>query len=318
EILSPGVRPQDNFLFTTIADADHNRFNRLVSIVAIAEIIVLFLTIVVSSRQRRETSQAALAGPVGGRGNLPGTSLWMLISAWGVATALMMLPITNWMWQHLPKLRFVQLPFRWLLCMNAALAVLLALAARHWISRLLTCAALLATLLIAGQLTQPPWWDNSADIREMVDLMESGTGYEGVDEYVPAGADASELNKDLPRVSDAHGKPVSSKILAWEPATRHFQIHARAGQNIVVRLFNYPAWRAAVNAEPVITGKTETTRLMVIPIKPGENDVYINFGRTIDRLLGNVVSVMTIALLTLLIIAWRNPQSTKSFAKEHQ
>jgi hypothetical protein len=318
EILSPGVRPEDNFLFTTLADADHNRFNRLVSIVAIAEIIVLFLTIVVSSRHRRSGSQAALAGPVGGHGNLPGASLRMLISAWGVATTLMMLPLTNWMWQHLPKLRFVQLPFRWLLCMNAALAVLLVLAARHWISRLLTCAALLATLLIAGQLTQPPWWDNSADIREMVDFMESGTGHEGVDEYVPAGADASELNKDLPRVSDEHAKHVPSKILAWEPATRHFQIHAKADQNIVVRLFNYPAWQTAVNGKPVITGKTETTRLMVIPIEAGENDVYIHFGRTTDRTAGVVVSMMTIALLTLLVTAWRNPQSAKSSAKAQQ
>jgi hypothetical protein len=199
--------------------------------------------------------------------------------------------------------------------MNAALAVLLPLAARHWISRLLTCTALLATLLIAGQLTQPPWWDNSADIREMVDFMENGTGHEGVDEYVPAGADASELNKDLPRVSDEHGKPVPSKILVWEPATRHFQIHAKPGQNIVVRLFNYPAWQAAVNGKPVITGKTETTGLMVIPIKSGENDVYINFGRTTDRLAGIVVSMMSITLLALFVTVWRNPQRAKPYAK---
>ena len=37
EVLSPGVRPQDNFLFTIIADPDHNRFNLLVSTVALAE-----------------------------------------------------------------------------------------------------------------------------------------------------------------------------------------------------------------------------------------------------------------------------------------
>jgi hypothetical protein len=242
----------------------------------------------------------------------------MLISVWGVATALMMLPSTNWLWQHLPKLRFVQLPFRWLLCMNAALTLLLALAARNWISRLLTCTALLATLLIAGKLTQPPWWDNSADIREMVDFMESGTGYEGVDEYVPAGADASELNKDLARVSDEHGKPVPSRILAWNPTTRHFRLHAKTDQNIVVRLFNYPAWQAAVNGKPVVTGNTETTRLMVIPIEAGENDVYINFGRTTDRLAGIVVSIMSTALLALLLTALINRQSGKSFAKTPQ
>jgi len=33
QVLSPGVRPQDNFLFTTVTDADHNRFNLLVSLV---------------------------------------------------------------------------------------------------------------------------------------------------------------------------------------------------------------------------------------------------------------------------------------------
>src|ERR1019366_9394463 len=41
EVLSPGVRPQDNFLFTIIADPDHNRFNCLVSTVALAEIGLL-------------------------------------------------------------------------------------------------------------------------------------------------------------------------------------------------------------------------------------------------------------------------------------
>src|SRR5689334_5175169 len=41
EILSPGVRPADNFLFTTIADTEHNVFNRLVSWVGVAEILVL-------------------------------------------------------------------------------------------------------------------------------------------------------------------------------------------------------------------------------------------------------------------------------------
>src|SRR5262249_55238230 len=30
EVLAPGVRPQDNFLFTTISDLDHNKFNLIV------------------------------------------------------------------------------------------------------------------------------------------------------------------------------------------------------------------------------------------------------------------------------------------------
>src|SRR5437588_2747194 len=53
EVLAPGVRPQDNFLFTTINDADHNRFNLLVSLVAMAEIIVLAVATFFSLRWRR-------------------------------------------------------------------------------------------------------------------------------------------------------------------------------------------------------------------------------------------------------------------------
>src|SRR5258708_36394236 len=52
EVLSPGVRPQDNFLFTTIPDPDHNRFNLLVSTIALAEIGVLVFAIWFSRRSK--------------------------------------------------------------------------------------------------------------------------------------------------------------------------------------------------------------------------------------------------------------------------
>ncbi len=55
QVLSPGVRPQDNFLFTTTADPDHNRFNLLVSTIALAEIGVLALAIWGSRRWRAQT-----------------------------------------------------------------------------------------------------------------------------------------------------------------------------------------------------------------------------------------------------------------------
>ena len=41
QVLSPGVRPQDNFLFTFLDDQDHNRFNLLISLVATAQIILV-------------------------------------------------------------------------------------------------------------------------------------------------------------------------------------------------------------------------------------------------------------------------------------
>ena len=301
EVLSPGVRPQDNFIFTTIADPDHNRFNLLVSTIALAEIGVLVFAIWFS-RQTKRVGTAGPGCPVARSATVAvGQSPWMLLSAWGAVSALLMLSVSNLLWQHLPKLRFVQLPFRWLLCMNAALAMLLPMAAKRWTSRVLASAVLLAAVILAGYRIQPPWWDTASDIREMSDAIADGTGYEGTDEYVPAGADPYELNKSLPRVSDDTGAPVPSEMLAWGQTEKHFKVHTAAAQNLTVRLFNYPAWEVVVNGKPTETQRTDVTGLIVIPIAAGDNDVHIHFRRTIDRVVGNVVSLISLALF---VVAW--------------
>jgi hypothetical protein len=293
EVLSPGVRPQDNFLFTTIADPDHNRFNLLVSTLALAEIVALAFAIwFARGRYCQRVGAPADQG------------LWLLLSAWSAGSAALMLSVSNLFWQYLPKLRFMQLPFRWLLCLNAALAMLLAMAAKRWTSRLLVSAVLLAALVFAGFRIQAPWWDAGADIREMSNAVTGGTGYEGTDEYVPAGADPYELKKNLPLISDDTGVPVPSEILAWGPTEKHFTVRVDAHQTVTVRLFNYPAWETVVNNRLAKTQTTDVTSLIVIPLAPGGSDVQIHFGRTIDRFVGNLVSLIS---WLVLVVLWIQP-----------
>jgi hypothetical protein len=320
EVLSPGVRPQDNFLFTTLPDPDHNRFNLLVSTVAVVEIGVLAFAIWSSRRWQvkcvrpadpsTSSGQApsaysgqALDSPVAGSAATANQSPWMLLSALGVFSALLLLSVSNLFWQFLPELRFVQLPFRWLLSMNAALAMLLAMGAKRWTwtLRVLASAVLLATVIVAGYRFQPPWWEKAADIRQMSDAVADGTGYEGTDEYVPAGDDAYELNKSLPRVSDDTGAAVQSEMLAWGPTEKHFTLHAAAPQNLTVRLFSYPAWEVVVNGKSAATKKTDVTGLIVIPIASGDSDVHIHFRRTVDRFVGDIVSLISLAVI---VVAW--------------
>jgi hypothetical protein len=300
QVLAPGVRPQDNFLFTMLDDVDHNRFNLLLSTIALAEIAALGLAIWFSHRKNHREK-----GAIGE--NAPQT-LWLLLSTWGVATVFFMLPVSNTLWVYLPKFRFVQLPFRWLLCLNVALAMLLTLTKKRWAgaARVLVCAILLSVIVIAGYRIQPPWWDTADDIREMSDSVNNGTGYEGTDEYVPAGADAYELNKDLPRLSDPSGAPVQSEMLEWGLIQKHFRVHAIAHQDLTLRLFNYPAWDVSVNGASIKTRSTDVTKLMIIPIGAGNNDVLIYFRRTTDRFVGDIVSVISVvAFLTLLIASGR-------------
>jgi non-canonical purine NTP pyrophosphatase (RdgB/HAM1 family) len=291
EVLAAGVRPQDNFLFTTSADVDHNRFNLLVSYVALAEIGIMALAIWRSyaSRLKKET-------------------LWLLLSAWGGVTILLMFSISNPLWQYLPKFRYVQLPFRWLLCLNAALALLLAMAARRWLTRALAVGALLAVLMMVCLRIQAPWWDSAGDIQEMHGAMSGGTGNEGIDEYVPAGADPYELNKNLPRITDPSGKEVPAQMIQWGPLDKHFIVQTSRPANLTLRLFNYPAWRVMVNDQPVETQTTDVTGQMLIPVAAGRNEVRIHFGRTLDRTIGDIVSTISLILLLAAFIKTR-PQN---------
>ena len=316
QVLSPGVRPQDNFLFTTLADPDHNRFNLLVSSLAVAEIIALVLAIGYSRPKRflkagyEKAPRFAIA--------------WALLTVWSAGAALVMLPSSKLLWEYLPEFRFVQLPFRWLLCLNVPLAILLAIATREpriqattrqvslslmprrtilrWTARGLVSLTLLAVLLIAGHRIQPPWWDTSGDIAEMKDAVANGIGYEGTDEYVPAGADPSDLKKDLPQVSDTNGKAVKLHVLEWNAREKHFVAYTDSTQKVVLRMFSYPAWKVMVNGKPAATETLEDTALMVIPLSAGQNEVRINFGRTPDLWVGAIVSLISVIVFGFLWI----------------
>jgi hypothetical protein len=74
-------------------------------------------------------------------------------------------------------------------------------------------------------------------------------------------------------------------------------------------LFNYPAWKVTVNGKPVQTETSDVTGLMVIPVVPGENDVQIRFGRTLDQSAGAALSVIGIVVLGVTWM-WTRPTRT--------
>jgi hypothetical protein len=279
EVLAPGLRPQDNFLFTTINDADHNRFNLLVSLVATTEIIALALAIFFARRRQR-------LSPIG----------WILM-AWGTAATLLMFSLSASAWNHLPKLRFVQLPWRWLLCLNLVFASLVPVAFRRWWTRLLLIVVLLAVVFLVWQRVQPPWWDTAADIEEMLDNQQQGSGYEGVDEYVPANADASEVKQDASRVAVQDIPTPQIHIQQWDPELKVFTADLQEARKLVLHLFNYPAWVVQVNGRIASTETQELTGQMIIPVDAGQNRVEIRFVRTWDRTLGGVISGVTFLLV---------------------
>jgi hypothetical protein len=285
EALSPGVRPQDNFLFKNISDIDHNRFNLFVSVIATAEMIVLVIAAFFSRPWRRQQPQ-----------------VWWTLFGWALVSTLLNFSFTVWLWDYLPELRYLQLPWRWLLCLNLTFALFVTMASRRWLVRALICLSMLAVIIFVGHRVQTPWWEKAEDLTQMLNAQRSGAGYEGTDEYVPLGGDPYEIKQDAPWVTlnDTLLPSVQSsriQIQQWDAESRSFTADLAQPSQLVLRLFNYPAWHVEVNARAVTTATRAVTGQMLIPLQAGQNLVRITFSRTWDRTVGAIISATTALFL---------------------
>ena len=286
QVFAPGVRPQDNFLFTTAIDPEHSRFNFMVSLVAFAEMVVVLAGAGLTRRARPQWRQP-----------------WWLLTLWAGAATLLMFPFTFVLWNHLPKLRFVQLPWRWLLCLGVPLSLFVAAAWKRWLPRLIVCMVLLAAVVFCWRYLQTPWWDTALDIAELQRYTTERTGYEGTDEYVPLGADPYEVARAERWVTLDGPGSAQIHVLRWAPEDKLFLVSVDQSTRVALRLFNYPAWQAELNGSIVHAQTREITGQIVIPLGAGENRVEVKFIRTWDRTLGGVISIA--ASLLLVAVVWR-------------
>lgn len=283
EVLDPIVRPQSNFLFTKMNDPDHNRFNLMVSVVAVVEILALGIVAFLARRRN-------------GR-----SEIWWTVAAWGGVSALLMLPFTVILWKYLPELRFVQLPWRWLLCLGVAFALLVAMSVRQWVWRALLYAAMLAAVAGGWHWIQPPWWDTRADLTDMNENVQDGSGYESVGEYIPTAGDAEDIMHDAPEVAVEGGiSPI--QVEDWSPEMKRFSVSVAEPSRAALHLFNYPAWKVEVNGHSVAAETQSDTGQMVIPLEAGENHVRVTFSRTWDRNAGAPITGLAVLAGILLIV----------------
>ena len=120
---------------------------------------------------------------------------------------------------------------------------------------------------------------------------------EGVDEYVPANADASEVKQDASSVAVQDIPTPQIHIQQWDPELKVFTADLQEARKLVLHLFNYPAWVVQINGRVASTETQELTGQMIIPVDAGQNRVEIRFVRTWDRTLGGVISGVTLLLV---------------------
>ena len=283
QAVSAGSRPTDNFLFIHTTDADHDAFNHLISWVATLEMIVIFAA-AWAARRWRETMR----------------ELWTVLLGWAIACAVLMFPVAGVLWKVLPKMQFMQFPWRWLLCLSVIFSVLVTVGLRRWWWRAAVCAISILVIVMVWHRVQTPWWDTADDLREMQDNMETGAGYEGVDEYTPSGAEPGDIDKNARNVTVEGPAHAAIHIQRWDAESRMFTAEMSAPDRLVLRLLGYPAWRVEVNGGVVQTAAQSETGQMLVPVGAGGNRVQVTFMRTWDRAAGGWISLIT----ALFVIVW--------------
>ena len=287
--VSAGSRPLDNFLFVHTEDADHDAFNRVISWVVVAEIV---LTMVAAGAARRWLRHNRELGYV--------------LATWAAICTLFMLSLSNPLWTILPKMRFMQFPWRWTLCLGIPFTLFTSFGIKKWPVRAALYLAMLCVVAFAWHHFQLPWWDTRADLREIRENMATGTGYEGTDEYTPAGADPSAVKKDARRVTVEGPAHAAIRVSDWRAERKQFTAEMSAADHLTLHLFNYPAWRVEVNGRIVQPGTREGTGEMLIPVEAGTNRVQIIFVRSWDRTVGAWISM--VAIVFVLVSLRKSPR----------
>jgi len=282
EAVSAGSRPADNFLFIHTTDPDHDAFNRIISWLAVFEITVTLATAWAARSWWKAKS-----------------TLWKALLAWAGACSVLMFSLTALLWKFLPKLAFMQFPWRWLLCLSLTFTIFVSTGVRRWWLRVVIAVAVLLVIAAGWHFAQSPWWDNQADLRELRDNVADGIGYEGVDEYAPVGSDLSAIEKDTRKVRVEGTAHAAIHVYQWDAEFKVFTAEMSAPGQLALRLLRYPAWNVEVNGRLAETTARDNGQ-MLVPVEAGTNRVQITFLRTWDRTAGRWISVATV----LALIGW--------------
>jgi hypothetical protein len=294
QALASGLQPVQNFLFTVIDDPEHTLFNWIASGIAI---LLMVVTGVAALLAHRDASTEATTS----RSEEVRRAIWGTVLVLAAASALLMLRPTNIFWRLLPKLRFVQFPWRWMcvlaVCYTFFLACAFGRSRRGWILVALVAICCFAT---ATMLVRQTWWDTE-DLPTIGAAIASGSGFDGTDEYDPRGDDHYDLPGKAPQAvilnaedADDPAPKADVHIEKWTANEKELRVASPEAARLALRLLDYPAWSIEVNGNRVAAEHPEGLAQVLVPLPAGTSQVRVHFVRTADRTLGAGISLASL------------------------
>lgn len=292
QALSSGLEPAQNFLYTNIADPEHNLFNWIASSVAVLLKMLTWIAAVMAYRNIRH-----------GEASRENKALWQSLLVLGAAATFLMLRPSAILWEHLPELRFVQFPWRWMGILAVAYACFGAAAmARRRLAWVWGSVVILAVAATATFLVKRAWWDTE-DIPSLQDALAKGRGFDGTDEYDPLDDDHTDLPVKAARVqtlsvkgTEASARKPEIQVVRWTAEEKEVTVSSPEPVRLALRLLDYPAWRVEVNGRPMAPEHPEGTAQIILPLPAGREQIQVSFKRTADRTIGNALSLMSLVV----------------------
>jgi hypothetical protein len=258
----PGMRIQDSFLFEHTGMAYHDQVLRTASWLA----VILLLA----------TAAAAFFSHIDRKSH----PLFKPLAAVAIFITFLLFPISKFLWNAAPELRFLQFPWRWLLVLSLIFAAFAGLAISDPMpsrrGKILRAAAVLALAAIFCTHAWRHFWllcDDEDNVTAQIATLNN-QGFAGTDEYTPNGVDNGDIQQHLPpiRVLTApDGDEADSSLEQnpeWNPdmddlVPAIIQFRRADAQHItaeiqspqpgyaVLRLLDYPAWQVRVNDKSI-------------------------------------------------------------------
>lgn len=321
QALDVGMRVYDSWLFARHTGADmqlHDAILRTASIILLSTAIAAAIGFFITWRTKKLKSTDK--------------TLWLPLAAIIVLVLLLQFPLSWPLWL-LPKMQFLQFPWRWLMVLDVPFAIFLAavtplVGRARWIAIAAWTAVILALTGVAGRYFFQPC-DDEDNVSNQMAVFHDGSGVEGTDEYAPVGADNSLVTDSLPdaclvtdptrELGTQHSTGSAPEWYAelgtcdqifdatvWQSEHKVVAIDADHEGYLVLRLRRYPAWQITIDDEPVtsLTARPDLLRddgLIVLPVDGGPSKIEIRWATTPDQKLGREISSASVAVFILLL-----------------
>jgi hypothetical protein len=307
---------ENGWLFSHHADLGWDRYDRSVDIHSWLALAMFGIS-------------AAAVGLAWKRGKLTAEREWWIpLALVPGAVLLMQVPVSEPLWNWLPALRYLQFPWRWLIVMNATVAVFFA--AAIWVTPLRARIAIATTcfllfFIITGSASGI-CFQNCHNLVAAIPIVEQSEGIRGKPEYAPPGIRHALLERDVvancevSSLADLPSEPQNgedssqsstpacgTKFALMEnlPERKIFMGIAEHAGYLILRLRSYPAWRVTVNGQATVATREQEFGLIAVLIPQGKDIVAADWVTTPDVWLGRIISMLAFVLLIALYLIER-------------